>query len=167
MEIKIIPKKEINNKLKDFKIRTLLGDDFHQKNGIFAKVLVFLQINQPCSVNELKDKICKHYEEDIERTKISRAIKKLQYFNLIHETTPNEVLFRGEVGENIQILYNHIVAKYNKFLDGIPTQFRKNYGNMSYFWVSNGNGVKYLSFCCKLLGFKIEGIKDEVIEEKQ
>lgn len=164
MDIKIMPKKSINNQEKKFQIKSLLGEDFHQKNGILTKVLVFLQINQPCSTNELKDKICKHYEEDIERTKIARAIKKLQYFGLIYETTPNEILLSQEGGEEFR---NHILAKYNKFLDGIPTQFRKNYGNMSYFWVSNGNGIKYLPFCCKLLGFEIEGIKDEINEEKQ
>ncbi len=163
MEIKITPKKSINKENKKFQIRSLLGDDFHQKDGILAKVLVFLQLTNPCSINELRDKICKHYEEDIERTKILRAIKKLQYFGLIYETTPNEILLEKE-SEGI---HTHIVAKFNKFLNGIPTQFRKNYGNMSYFWVSNGSGIKYLPFCCKLLGFEIEGIKEEVIEEKQ
>ncbi len=163
MKIKIIPKKEINNQEKNLQIRSLFGEDVEQKNGLLAKVLVFLQINQPCSTNELKDKICQHYEEDIERTQISRTIKKLQYFGLIHETTPNEISFEGEDTP----LNNHILAKYNRFLQNLPTQFRKNYGNMSYFWVSNGNGVNYLAYCCKLLKFEIEGIKDEAIEEKQ
>lgn len=163
MEIKITPKKSINNQEKKLQIRSLFGEDIEQKNGLLAKVLVFLQINQPCSTNELKDKICKHYEEHIARTTISRAIKKLQDFGLIHETTPNELSFEGG---DIP-LKNHILAKYNNFLNGLPNQFRKNFGSMSYYWVSNGNGINYLAYCCKLLKFEIEGIKDEAIEEKQ
>lgn len=159
MEIEIIPKEEkINKKEREQNIRRLFGDDFNERNGILCNVLVFMQIIQPCSVNELKNKICSHYALDIERTKISRAIQKLKNFNLIDEKTPNEILLYGDEGK----LSNHIIAKYNKFLSDIPTQFKKNYGNMKFYFVSNGEGIKFLPYCCKLLGFKIKGIKDEL-----
>ena len=46
-----------------------------------------------------------------------------------------------------------IIERFHHFLSKIPVAFRNKYTDVNYFWISNGEGFKYIEWCCKLLGF--------------
>ena len=53
-------------------------------------------------------------------------------------------------------VHEEVLIKYHRYIKGLPEQFRKRYQEINFFWVANGDGLKYIDWCCNLLGFKIE-----------
>ena len=153
MSIKItLPEFKVDEKAKDLQIRSIFGNDVEKKEGILTKVLVFIQIYQPLTITELKDKIQGYYQKEVDRVVIFRAVDRLTKLGLLNMTTSGDILAMLE--DEKSDIHRHIEAKHRKFLSAISPQFRNRYNNVNYTWVANGDGLRYLEWCCKLLGFK-------------
>ncbi len=167
MEIKIKPKiHKINGESRKLKIRKMFGDDCEINDSFLTKVFVFTFIHQPISVTEIVDHLANNYHEHYERTKVSRALNKLVNFGLIHKTTPSQITFNLDANERKPI-HEHILAKHRKSKSTVPKQFESDFGNnMGFFWVANGDGIKYLPYCSKLLKFECN-VEDKPNEIKE
>lgn len=142
-----------NIKIEDIQARNrrMLHDDF-EREGLLAKILVFLKMNEPASNDEIKEFLQNYYKIEFDKSKIKISTKRLNDLGILHSITSGE-LMTMPLSEQTEL---HKVA-YKKFfiyLDHIPSQFRRNYNKVTYYWISNGEGNVYIEFCCKLLGFE-------------
>lgn len=154
MEFKItLPEQEIKPEIIEKRNRAMFTEDL-EKNGVLAKVLVFTYLNKPCTVTEITKIISKYYKLDIDRAKIFRAYQKLVEKGLVFTTTPGDIIHTA-IGERKEV-EKEILTKYYSFLENIPESFKKNFTNINYYWLSNGEGTSYLEWCCKILNFKCE-----------
>jgi len=158
MVFKIIPPDiHINGETDVMNNKEKFINDF-QANGILTEVFIFCAINQPITKGLLTDKLTEYYRKQFDPGTVYRSLKLLTSLGILHSVTAGEVvLIQSNMRNDME---KEVVERYYAFLDHIPKQFRQNFGGMAYFWVSNGDGVQYLDFCCKLLGFKCE--KEEV-----
>ena len=151
-----LPEREHNPQDSEKKIKAMFKEDA-DRGGLLARALVFLYMKQPCSTTDLKDMISNYYGVDYDRTAVYRALRKLIDKHLVASTTTGIILHLSEA-ERSEV-HHEITKKYFEFLNKIPEQFRKRFQNINYFWVANGEGVKYIDWCCKVLNFKCEKIK--------
>jgi len=149
-----LPEANIDPEFVEKRNRAMLSEDF-AKGGMLAKVLVFTYLHHPISTTELTTKLNDYFKLNIDRASIYRTLQKLVEKHLIATTTTGVVMHMTE-GERSEI-HKKIIHKYYEFLEKIPDQFRKKFQNINYFWVANGEGTKYIEWCCKLLKFKCEG----------
>ena len=47
-------------------------------------------------------------------------------------------------------MQRHAEATHRLFLSKLAPNFRGNYGGRNYVWIPNGQGDKYLKWCCNL-----------------
>ena len=159
MEFKIIiPEQNMKSEDIERRNRAFFTEDFN-KGGILAKVLVFTKLNQPVSTTEITKILNDYFKMDFDRASVYRALQKLNEKNII-TTTSSGIVQSLTLGERLPI-HTQILEKYYAFLHKIPTQFRTKFQNVNYFWVSNGEGMKYIEWCCNLLNFKCEKTKDK------
>lgn len=132
--------------------KRIIGDDF-SGGGILAKVLAFLDLSEPTIATHLSDNLTVYFKEEIDRSAVNRALKKLIRENIIRKV---------EVGDVFLIPYNErtemdkkIIEKFNIYIERIPKAFRNHYNYLNYYWVAD-DGRKYVKWACHLLGFKTE-----------
>jgi len=148
-----LPKQEIKPEITEKRNRAIFSDDL-DKGGILAKTFIFTYLNQPASTTEVTKAMNKYYDVDFDRAMVFRALQKLNDKFILASSTSGNCLSLTE-SERREI-HNEIIQKYYSFLRTIPDQFKKRFQNINYFWVSNGEGVKYIEWCCKLLNFDYE-----------
>lgn len=154
MSFKItMPEPEITTEEITKKNKAMFSENL-AKGGLLAKALVFTYQGQPASTTEITKAINSYYRIDVDRAMIYRALQKLVEKHIIATTTTGTVLHLQEAERTP--IHKKVVEKYTTFLVTIPDQFRKKFQNINYFWVSNGEGLKYIEWCCKLLNFKCE-----------
>jgi hypothetical protein len=124
------------------------------KGGSLAKVLVFTKIYEPVNSQDLKNYMVGYYHLDIDLNLIKRALKKLGELGILHSITSGDIVIMAN-NERLEI-HKKIYDKFFNFLEHIPKQFRRQYNQVNYYWVSNGEGEAYLEWCCKILGFDFE-----------
>ena len=159
MKFKIELPERKEDKDKEALNKKMFSDDFEKGNGLLSKVLVFIEMYDVVSVTELTDLLIEYYKVYYNRANIFRACERLQKLDILNQTTSGVVLIMAESEK--EPIHNHIVAKHKKFLNNIPAPFKHRYNDVNYFWISNGEGKKYVEWCCKLLGFKCEKQKEE------
>ena len=153
IEMPKIENKE-SDKIIESKNRAMFTNDFEKREGILAKVLVFTQVNQPVTITGLTNSLISYYKVDFSRSAVFRACDKLNKLGLLHKETSGNILVLQE--NERDSMQNHILAKHIRFLKELPQAFKKNYNDINYFWVANGEGKKYIEWNCKLLGFKVK-----------
>jgi len=154
MVIKIsLPPPKIDKQKREQQIKKILSDDFEKKEGYLSKVLVFCFMNQPLAITEIKNFLQNYYKIEIDRNIVSRNIDRLYHLNLIERITPGEILAINE--GDTDIILRKIENKHRNFLNKLSKQFRKQYNNVNYVWVSN-EGKNYLEWACKLNDFNFE-----------
>ena len=149
----VLPKLNIDPIEVERKIRAMFYDDL-EKGGSLAKVFIFCYLNQPCAVTELTKKLTDYYQFDYDRATVFRAMKRLNEKYILAKATSGDMLSLQD--QERKPIHKEAIEKYYGFLRPIPEQFRKNFHSINYFWVQNGNGLKYIEWCCKILNFKIE-----------
>jgi len=152
-----LPDQEIKPEVIEKRNKAMFTEDL-EKDGILAKSLVFVYLNQPASTTEITKKMSSYYGIDFDRVKIFRALQKLNEKFILANATSGECLSLSD-SERKEI-HHEIIRKFYSFLRDIPEQFRRRFQNVNYFWVSNGEGFKYIEWCCKILGFECEVKKD-------
>jgi hypothetical protein len=119
--------------------------------------MVFIQMNQPLAISDLQDLLLKYYKKEIDRVVIYRACERLAKWGLIVKVTAGDLLaMPEEEKDSISLLAE---ARHRKFLTNISPQFRGRYNIRNYVWISNGEGIKYLEWCCKINGFEYRETK--------
>jgi DNA-binding transcriptional ArsR family regulator len=154
MEFKIfLPENIMNNDDVERINRAMFNED-NKNGGIIAKVFIFCYLNQPIRVTEITERFNEYYKTDLDRAVMGRALSKLVLKHLVCVKGSGDVLatIPGEQTE----MDKRIIEKYHGFINNIPAPFRRNYNNVNYYWVANGDGVKYIEWCCNLLNFKYE-----------
>lgn len=145
-----MPEQEIKPEYEEKRKRAMFSEDL-EKNGILAKAFIFVYLNQPASVTEISEKMSEYYKTDFERGTIFRALKKLADNNILFRTQSGYVLSLNPPEQ--KPIHQEILKKFYHFISTIPTPFRNRYNDVNYFWI-NGEGTKYVEWCCKLLNFK-------------
>lgn len=154
-----LPEQTITPDVIEKRNKAMFNEDL-EREGILAKVFIFVYINQPCSVTDITKKMFNYYHIDYNRTNVFRALKKLTDHHILYTTTSGDVLYIPESERNK--MQREVMMKYHNFIKNIPDSFKKNFSNINYFWVANGEGYKYIEWCCKILNFNCEiGGKDE------
>jgi hypothetical protein len=137
-------------------IRGAINED-NAREGLLAKTLIFTYLHQPVTVTEITNHLNAHYGLDIDRTKIYRALMWFVQKNIMVMESTN-VIFSLEPTELTEIQLE-VERKHRKFLSPIPKQFASRFEKVNYYWISNGEGLNYIEWCCKILGYKITEIK--------
>jgi len=154
LETKIItiklPKNPISAEEIKQRNKKMFSDDF-EKGGFLTKVLVFTKINEPINSQDLNLFLKKYYKIDFDVNVIKRGLKKLSELGILNSIASGDLMSMPQ--NELNDLLKEAYKKFFLFLDHIPKQFRKQYNQVNYYWVSNGNGEDYLEWCCKLLGF--------------
>ncbi len=154
MSFKITPPElNIDKKEVEARNRRMFKEDF-EKNGMLAKVMVFIHMYEPLSTSELADKMTYYYQLEHDRVRVFRAVDRLVKLGLIFRVTSGYVLTLLE--SERKVVHNKILDKHRSFLSRQPKQFQNRYTDVNYFWIKNGEGMKYMEWCCKLLNFKCE-----------
>jgi len=154
MEFKItMPETQIKNEEIENMIKAMFNEDL-TNDGILAKVFVFCYLKQPIRVTELTEKLNEYYKTDIDRSAIARALNKLVLKHVVCVKGSLDSLSNNP-GEQTE-MDKRIIERYHVFINHIPAPFRKNYNDVNYYWIANGEGIKYLEWCCKLLKFECE-----------
>lgn len=135
------------------KNRAMFTNDY-EREGILAKVFVFTKISQPTTKNELQQKLQEYYGTEFDKDAIGRALKKLEGLGLLKIITSGELVVMDE--DEMDDMQKTARAKFFKFLQHIPSQFKKNYNAMGFYSMTNGLGIEYIPWCCKLLGFQFK-----------
>ena len=159
MKFKIeLPEQEIQPEVIEKRNRRMFSED-SEKNGILAKAFIFTYMNQPLSVTDLQKKLNRYYQVDYDRALIFRALKKLNESYLLAKDSIGCILTLPDLDK--KDIHKKAIEKYHAFLNTIPKPFRNNYQDVNYFWVQNGEGLKYVEWCCDLLNFKCEVEQDD------
>ncbi|CAK0756687.1 hypothetical protein CCP1ISM_60016 [Azospirillaceae bacterium] len=153
-----LPDVTIDEQQKEQTIKAMLSNDL-QKGGIIAKVFIFTYLRKVTAISELTEELRKYYQIDFDRANVWRAAEKLVNNGLLFKATSGFVL--GLADSELKDIHKKIIEKHRAYLEGIPKQFRQRYNDVNYVWVSNGNGVKYVPWACKLLGFKYKEKKEK------
>jgi len=148
-----LPAVKKDDKLTEQINKKMFSDD-GDKSKMLSKVLIFIKMNQPVSITELQNKMIEYYKVDMDRSNVFRAAQKLQKLGILNQTVSGVVLAMSESERDA--IHNHIIAKHRQFLERIPQAFKARYNDVNYFWVANGDGVKYIEWCCKILGFEVK-----------
>ena len=135
------------------KNRGMFNQDL-QRGGILAKVFIFTYLNAPASTTEITEKLQAYYRIEFNRGTVYTNLKKLVDLGLLHTATSGDIFSTPE-NERKEI-HEQILKKFLEFISKMPTSFRKRYDAVNYFWISNGDGMQYIEWCCNLLGFKIK-----------
>lgn len=153
MEIEIkIPDLKITEEEQLSRNKALLSNDKQNGLGYLSLIIPFLKIHGPLSVTDLKDLIQSYLKREVERVNVYRQADRLFKLGILHKVSSGDILTMEEYEK--ETIHKHIEAKHRKFLSTISLPFRKTYGNRNYFWLSNGEGDKYVEWCCKLNGFE-------------
>lgn len=150
-----MPELVINQVQRKKEIQAKFKEDF-DKGRELTQVFIFTYLHQPGSATEISDALSKYYKKEFDRTAVFRVLNRLIKLGLIHTTTSGMVA-HTPYNERKDI-HNLILTKFNHFLKGIPEPFKKRYTDVNYFWIANGEGVDYIEWCCKILGFKYKEI---------
>lgn len=154
MKFKItLPPADVDPKDVESRNRAMFSDDL-EGGGILAKSFIFCYLNQPSTITEITRKLNQYYETNLERTKIFRALQKLNEKFIVAQVSTTELL--SIPSSERKKMHEAILSKHNNFLMGLPDAFRKKIAKVNYFWIPNGNGTKYIEWCCKLLNFKCQ-----------
>lgn len=154
MKFKITPPNiDIDDKEIEARNRRLFKEDY-DKGGMLAKVMVFLHMDEPLSTTALSYKLTNFYKQEHDKVRVFRALDRLVKLGLIFRATSGYVSSIPE-GERKPI-HKKIMERHWQFLSRQPKQFQHRYTDVNYFWVANGDGMKYMEWCCKLMNFKCE-----------
>lgn len=120
------------------------------EDGILSKIMIFLYSNDVCSVTEITELLSNYYKIPFDRSTIHKYLKQLGRMQL---TSYYEAYysFNKDNDERLKI----VREKHKKFIDKLPTPFKKGFGNVQYHYV-NGYGEKFIPWCAKNIGFKID-----------
>lgn len=138
------------------RIRGMFNEDF-QKNGLLAKIFVFIAMLQPMSATQSTSKLTSYYKIPFDKGTISRNMKKMAEMGLFHSITSGDLQHTPH--DMRSAMQKEAYDKHQRYLETIPTQFRKKYDAVNYYWISNGMGEEFVEWCCKIIGFKFEGKK--------
>lgn len=152
MKIKL-PKNPIKPEDIKSKIKRIISDDC-ERGGIMAKVIAFIHMDEPSSNEDIKESMQNYYKEEIDKQKIKANTKRLYELGVLKMVTSGEIITMPQ--NELVGLYQEAYRKFFKYLDHIPKQFRRNYDKVSYYWISNGGGLEYVEWACKLLNFEVE-----------
>lgn len=154
-----LPERDFGEEQIELKNKRIISEDF-EKGGVLAKAIVFLYMEQPTSVSELTQNLNDYYNQDYDRTNIFRVLKKLSELHVIARASIGYIL--AIPGNEQKEIHKKCIEKFHNFLNNIPMPFRNHYQDVNYFWVKNGDGLKYVEWSCKLLKIKYEkeGEKD-------
>lgn len=149
-----LPEQKIDMVLKEQKIKRMFGEDSEGKEGILSKIFIFVYLYGPLSITDLTDRLQKYYQLEYDRVSVFRAVDRLYKLNILNMMKGGDVLTidESEKDEN----HKEVERLHRKFLDDIPQNFRSRYHNRNYVWFANGEGLKYLEWCCKLNKFNFE-----------
>ena len=151
-----LPKKTITlEQVKQYN-KKVLTDNF-EKEGILAKILVFVKMNEPVSNDELRNLLYDYYSVEFDKNKIKDCTKRLAELGMLNSITSGDLMATSasERNEMLEIAYK----KFFEYLEHIPKQFKKNYNRVNYYWIPNGQGNEYVEWACKILGFGVENDK--------
>jgi hypothetical protein len=136
------------------RLKRMLKEDY-DKDGLLAKIIVFMHISEkPLTVTGMQDVLIQYYQEDINRTKVFRAMDRLSKLNILHHATSGEILIMSESERDE--CHKKIIEEFRKFISKQPKHFQHNYNNINYFWLANGYGLKFLEWSTKIIGGTIE-----------
>jgi hypothetical protein len=150
-EIKLPPNPISREEIKA-KNKRLFKDDF-DKDGILAKTLIFTKMCEPLNSQELQTNLRNYYKIEFDVNLVKRSLKRLNELGILNSITSGEIMSMPQ--HELNELYKEIYRKFFLFLDHIPKQFRRQYNQVNYYWVSNGVGSEYLEWCANILGFEI------------
>ena len=131
------------------RIRAMFKNDF-DKDGILAKSFVFTKLTEPTYAKEIKLKLQEYYSIEFDKTNVSKSLKRLSDLGLLNSTTSGDLMTLKY--EELNPLQQIAHKKFFYFLDTIPTQFRKKYDALTFYWIST-KGEEYIKWCCDILGF--------------
>lgn len=152
MEI-IKPNNPTSNEEIKAKNRRMFKEDL-DRGGILAKAFIFVKDNEPTYSTEVRQKLIEYYKYEFDKSTISRALKKMGELGLLNSVTSGELTM---MPDQERTTYHRIAqAKFLKFLQHIPKQFWSQYNSLVFYWISNGDGLEYLEWCCRLLGFEVK-----------
>jgi len=156
MPIKIkLPEVKVDTKESEQRTKRMFSDDM-AKEGMLSKILVFIKLYGPISVTDLKDKLQDYLKREIERVYVYRASDRLVKLSILHRAAAGEILVMDE--EEKEPIHHHIEAKHRQFLSNMTPQFKQRFSNRNYLWI-NGEGEKYVEWCCKLNNFEYKSGK--------
>jgi len=108
-------------------------------------------MNEPINAPDLRIILQGYYKMEFDINAIKRGLKKLNELGLLSSASSGDVMSTPQ--NEMDEIYKEIYRKFFIFLDHIPKQFRKQYNQVNYYWVSKEN-EEYIEWCCRLLGFK-------------
>jgi len=149
-----LPDNPISEETNQAIVRAFFKKDVEDDGGFLTKTFVFLYLNQPVTVTLLTDKINEYFHTDEDRIKTSRALKKLESKNIVGSIFAQETLIKKPT--DLTDIDKEIMQKYLQFIASLPSNLKQTYESVKYYWVSNGEGIKYIEWCCDLLGFPCE-----------
>lgn len=151
MEIKLpkIPIKKEEIKQRNKAMLTYDTD----KGGILAKVLAFIKIEEPASNDTIKEALQSYYKIEFDISRIKTATKRLYGLSMLNSITSGELMTMPP-NEHTEI-HKEAYQKFFRYLEHIPKQFRRNYDKLTYYWLNNSEGLEYVEWACKLLGFEV------------
>lgn len=146
-----LPKNPITKEEIKSKRKAMFREDF-DKGGNLAKIFVFTKLNEPVNSQDLKMILQGYYKTEYDINLIKRGLKKLNELGILNSISSGEIMSMPQ--NEMNDLLKDVYRKFFIFLDHIPKQFRKQYNQVNYYWVSNGDGEEYIEWCCNILGFK-------------
>jgi len=135
---------------------------FKEKDLLYSKTLIFINNFAPTTITELKEEMESKFHQEIDKALVWRIMKSFHMRGIINEVNVGYVLTRPTPNK----IFIEIKRKHYEWIEKIPSQFRKKFNNVKYYWISD-QGKKQIPWVCKLLGYKYkeEEEKDERIEE--
>ena len=159
MKFKItLPTQDIKPEIIEKRHKRMFVEDL-ERNGLLAKTFIFVYLNQPISVTDLTKRLNDYYQVDYDRGLIFRSLKKLSDQYLLAKASIGYVITISDIDK--REIHKKVIERYHAFLQTIPKPFRNNYQDVNYFWVQNGEGLKHIEWCCKLLNFKVDVEEDK------
>lgn len=149
IEIKL-PEVKVNTKESEQIINKMFSDDM-AKEGMLSKILVFVKMHGPLAITDLKDKLQDYLKREVERVTIYRSSDRLVKLGILHRASAGDILVMDE--QEKEPIHKHIEAKHRMFLSNMTPQFKSRFNNRNYLWI-NGQGEKYVEWCCKLNNFE-------------
>lgn len=148
-----LPKNPINLEQIKIKNKRVLSED-HEKGGLLCKILVFIKMNEPVSNDEIKELLHNYYFNEFDKSKIKLATKRLNDLGMLNSITSGDLMTMPS--NERDELHTEAYRKFFLYLEHIPKQFRRNYNRLTYYWINNKEGLEYVEWACKILGFDVQ-----------
>ena len=158
-----LPDNPINSEEIVNKNKRMFSEDF-EKAGFLTKILVFTKMNEPLNSQDVNLLLQKYYKIEFDINVVKRGLKKLSELGILNSITSGDIM--ATPNNKLDDRHKEIYNKFFVFLDHIPKQFRKQYNQVNYYWVSDSGERDYLEWCCRLLGFGFKKIGEKKNDKK-